>query len=77
MSSAVLAIFRYLLFATSFIQPEVARDQLTLSQIVNSGNIDPKTLSISIDKSDYQLAILSGEKAIKNVSGRFRGQSYG
>jgi murein L,D-transpeptidase YafK len=73
MSSAVLAIFRYLLFATSFIQPEVARDQLTLSQIVNSGNIDPKTLSISIDKSDYQLAILSGEKAIKTYPVVFGG----
>lgn len=73
MSNAVFAIIQYLLFATSFIQPECTCDQCTLSQIINSGKIGPETLSISIDISDYQLTVFSGVKAIKTYPVVFGG----
>jgi murein L,D-transpeptidase YafK len=51
---------------------EVSSD-ISLDKILNSKNIDPESLSISIDKSDYQLTILSGDKKVKTYPVVFGG----
>jgi hypothetical protein len=54
-----------IIFTCSFIR---AGEEKSLSELVAINNIDPKTLSISIDKSDYQLTILSSKTAIKTYT---------
>jgi len=66
-------VFLFLAFPIFLIcSSEISRD-VPISEIIQSEHIDPKSLTIAIDKSDYQLTIFSGDKKVKTYSVVFGG----
>lgn len=64
----VLAYLGYLSFSS-----ETLVSNADLKEILEANNIDPGGLSISIDKSDYELKIVSGTNVIKSYPVVFGG----
>jgi murein L,D-transpeptidase YafK len=63
----------FLLMISVLIAARGQNKERPLRELLGARDINPKTLSISIDKSDYQLTVLSGEKAIKTYPVVFGG----